>query len=374
MRPYRFIVFLLVLSCSNEPTTNPLENALNSNEEAIQRVMNNLKAHEVQIKLTTIKRSSSDVIFNDYEFQLDDNNYFYPASTVKFPAAILTLEKLNEQDQFTLDTPFFMEGDTVSTTFRKDIVDIFAVSSNHTFNHLFEYLGKDYMNQSFASKGIGPIQYHHRLATSDPAKLETIPLIFTINDSTLVATESITNMPIEPLALNRLKKGNGFYRGETLVNEPMDYSEKNYLPISTLHNILKRLIFPEAFIEQERFKLTNEQREFLINTMAMLPKDGGYLDDDHYDSYVKFFLFGDTKEPMPPHIKIHNKVGLAYGYLSDCAYIVDSKNNIEYMLTATIHVNEDGVYNDNVYEYDTVGIPFLAALGREIHSYLLKNN
>jgi hypothetical protein len=38
------------------------------------------------------------------------------------------------------------------------------------------------------------------------------------------------------------------------------------------------------------------------------------------------------------------------------------------MLTATILVNKDGIFNDDAYEYDEVGIPFLAALGRAIYT------
>ena len=76
---------------------------------------------------------------------------------------------------------------------------------------------------------------------------------------------------------------------------------------------------------------------------------------------------------MPNHITIHNKVGFAYGYLTDCAYIVDSKEEVEYFLTATIHVNENQTYNDGVYEYDKIGIPFLGELGRLVHDYVIKN-
>jgi hypothetical protein len=105
--------------------------------------------------------------------------------------------------------------------------------------------------------------------------------------------------------------------------------------------------------------------------MHVLPKEVGYDPVEFYDSYVKFFMFGDTKEDMPEHIKIYNKVGYAYGTLTDCAYILDSKNKVEFMLTATILANKDGIFNDNIYEYDDIGIPFLAELGREIYTFEL---
>ncbi len=41
------------------------------------------------------------------------------------------------------------------------------------------------------------------------------------------------------------------------------------------------------------------------------------------------------------------------------------------MVTATLLVNKDGIFNDNAYEYDEIGIPFLAQLGRELYNYEL---
>ena len=72
---------------------------------------------------------------------------------------------------------------------------------------------------------------------------------------------------------------------------------------------------------------------------------------------------------IPEALQIFNKVGFAYGTLTDCAYIRDARNGVEFMLTATILVNGNGIFNDNQYEYDEVGIPFLAALGRAVYEY-----
>ena len=69
------------------------------------------------------------------------------------------------------------------------------------------------------------------------------------------------------------------------------------------------------------------------------------------------------------HIKIFNKVGLAYGFVLDNAYIIDLKHNIEFFLTAVVYGNENRVLNDNIYDYDTQTIPFLAELGNAIYLY-----
>jgi hypothetical protein len=77
---------------------------------------------------------------------------------------------------------------------------------------------------------------------------------------------------------------------------------------------------------------------------------------------------------MPDHVKIFNKVGLAYGFLLDNAYIVDFENKIEFFLSAVVYSNSNGVLNDDSYDYDTLTIPFLADVGRAIYEYELQRD
>jgi hypothetical protein len=80
---------------------------------------------------------------------------------------------------------------------------------------------------------------------------------------------------------------------------------------------------------------------------------------------------GATHARLNPDVRIFNKVGDAYGFLLDNAYFVDFKNKVEFMVTATIYCNEDEIFNDDVYEYDTIGFPFFKQLGEVIYQYEL---
>ncbi|MGB5818087.1 MAG: serine hydrolase [Saonia sp.] len=359
-------------ACSTrEAATNPLEAALASTHPNIKRVMDSIEKHEIQIRYTHITRSKDSVVLKDYDFQINKDNYFYPASTVKFPVAVLALEKLNGMDSLDRNTLFYVEGDSVETTFGREISKILAVSDNSAYNRLFEFLGQDYINVQLAEKGIAYMRISHRLSTSDADDVTTKPLIVYVNDSTTTILENTINTPPKALSLNKITKGIGFYDGDSLIRQPFNFSLKNYYPIDAQHNVLKRIVFPEQFSKEEQFDLSDEQREFLLTAMHTLPKKVGYDPEEYYDSYVKFIIYGDNHDNIPEHIKIYNKVGYAYGTLTDCAYIVDSKNDIEFIITATILVNEDGIFNDDAYEYDDIGIPFLAELGREIYTYEL---
>ena len=90
------------------------------------------------------------------------------------------------------------------------------------------------------------------------------------------------------------------------------------------------------------------------------------------DAYVKFLLFGGSGKIEDTSLRIFNKVGDAYGFLLDAAYIVDFKNGVEFMLSAAIYCNSDEVFNDDKYDYDRVGFPFMKNLGTVIYDYELK--
>ncbi|MEZ4970141.1 MAG: serine hydrolase [Flavobacteriaceae bacterium] len=361
------IITLLVSCTARTEDPDLLKMALASNNPKIRKVMDSLSLYELQIRYTRIDRSKDSVIFTDYNFQVNDSNYFYPASTVKVLTAVLALEKLNEMDSLDLYTQFYVEGDSLETTFANEISKIFAVSDNEANNRLFEFLGQDRINQRLKDKGIAPVRISHRLSTENAYEVTTRPLIIYLNDTTINWSKPSINTPAVPLALNGIKKGTAHYEENTLINEPFNFSLKNYYPLSTQNEVFKRLIFPEQFPKNERFDLSLEQHRFLLKAMYELPKNLGYNAEEYYDGYGNFFMFGDTRETIPGYLKIYNKVGNAYGTITDCAYITDHKNNVEFMLTATLLTNRNGIFNDNNYEFNSIGLPFMAQLGREIY-------
>ncbi|MGB5275456.1 MAG: serine hydrolase, partial [Flavobacteriaceae bacterium] len=318
-----------------------MEQVLASTNPKIKRVMDSLEGYELQIRYTQIDRRNDGILFTDYDFQVNSDDYFYPASTVKFPIAVLALERLNQTDSLNRDIRFYVEGDSVESTFAADIIKIFTVSDNDANNRLLEFLGQDAINKGLADKGIGPVRISHRLGVHSD-DMATKPLIIHMNDTTLGTTFPTFNAEPKPLALQKIKKGIGYYEEDSLIRQAFDFSLKNYYPVDAQYGVLKRIVFPEQFPKEQRFDLSGEQRDFVLNAMQTLPRNAGYDPVEFYDGYCKFFMYGDTKEDIPDHIKIYNKVGFAYGTLTDCAYIVDSAKGVEFMLTATILVNKDG--------------------------------
>ena len=110
--------------------------------------------------------------------------------------------------------------------------------------------------------------------------------------------------------------------------------------------------------------------------MSMKPAESDHpkYDSTYTDGYVKFLLAGGKGAMENKNIRIFNKVGDAYGFLTDVAYIVDFEKGVEFMLSATIYCNSDGIFNDDKYDYETIGFPFLKQLGQTIYTHEVKRH
>jgi hypothetical protein len=368
MKQLLFLFVIFFLACSEEKKLSPLDAVLKSEKPAIKNVMDNLKAHEVQIIYTKIdKNSDGKTILTDYSFQVDATNYFYPASTVKLPAAVLALEYIDAYENLSAVSAYTIDGDTVVHSIKDDVRQVFSVSDNEAYNRLYELLGSDFINKSLESKGMDTVRISHRLATSEVDKIQRDTLHF---EGGIKLIGTLDN-PMREVKLKSTSKGIGYMRNDSLISEPMDFSEKNYFPLKTQHDLLKRIFFPDYFSINERFHLSESSLDLLKTSMHTVPRKVGYDEAEYYDSYTKFFIYGNSRGRIQDHIKIYNKAGYAYGTLTDTALIIDEKKNVRFLLSATILVNKNEIFNDDLYEYEAIGLQFLTELGRELYHYEL---
>jgi hypothetical protein len=224
--------------------------------------------------------------------------------------------------------------------------------------------------------GYEDIQIIHRLDINltEQQNRRTNPVKFIDKAGTLVYEQKPLNSEL-PYATRNTTLGRGYIGANGLVNKPFDFSIKNRLSLTDLHGILRSVIFPEETTGKMKFNLRKDDYTFLYKYMSMFPRESTFPFYDsiyYHDSYVKFLLCGKQPAVQDGDIRIFNKVGDAYGFLTDAAYIVDFRNKIEFMLTATIYCNADGIFNDDKYDYDTIGFPFLKNLGQVIYEYELK--
>jgi Beta-lactamase enzyme family len=380
---------------SNQPSVNNnfIEALLQNHPEYFDTLLKQRDEWNIQIVYTRIDRKADNTpVMQDFYYNTAANAYFYPASTVKMPIAFLALQRLNELNKKGLDKYTTMITDAASPvqtgvyndptsadgspSVAQYIKKIFLVSDNDAFNRLYELLGQEYINNTLGAMGYTDAQILHRLSLplSEADNRHTNPISFTDTAGTTIYEQPDQVSKLKYIYRND-RKGKGYYSGNRLVNEPFDFSAKNRISLPSLHNILKSVIFPEAVMPRQRFNLTSDDRQFLLEYMSKLPGESihpSYDSTEIWDTYVKFLLAGSQKGGLPPDVRIFNKVGDAYGFLIDVAYIIDVKEKVEFMLSAVIHCNTDGIYNDDQYDYDRVGLPFMRNLGKVMYEYELK--
>ncbi|AYA37443.1 hypothetical protein D3Y59_10530 [Hymenobacter oligotrophus] len=373
---------------------NPLDSLL-YNTPALSPVVNKAEQYELQVIYTRIQRNAQGKPrFQQFTYRLNDKAYFNPASLVKLPIALLSLEKLNAlrrqvpalSRQSIMATgvagrcqtavPFAAPADTSNTaTLGNYIKRMLLVSDNQAYNRLYEFLGQQYIHQRLAKAGYPSVRIVRRFAPCDTAANRyTNPITF--YDATgkqLYHQPAVCNPAAPKPPLGRIVKGRGYYQAGKYVPLPYDFTTANYLPLRVVDELLRYTLFPDEQGTAPSFALTDTDYAFLRKYLGSTPAESGirrYASPDFYPAYKKYLFYGRQRSAQPQGgLRIYNIVGMSHGYLADCAYFADQQAGVEFMLSAILYVNRDRILNDGQYEYTSVGLPFLQALGQTIYQF-----
>ncbi len=398
MKSYLTCLLLMIslTTMAQEPDTIFLKTLIESHPELFSHILNHPTHNEVQILYTQIDRDENNVPhFKSYSYRLNANHYFYPASTVKLPTAIFALEKLNELNikgftiKSTMITDSAFAGQTKVTkdsssksglpSIENYIKKILLVSDNDAYNRLYEFVGREEINQKLKKHGLNGTRIIGRLAIGDrgDSTRHTNPIDFYNGNKLVYHKPALYDANDYPMHPEHMIMGKGYMdRNDKLVMQPFDFSKNNIYPLADQQLVLKRLLFPETFPKDQQYNLTDDQYIFIYKYMSMWPtesKHPTYNPPEYYPAYCKWLFYGgDSLAVIKPHIRIFDKIGDSYGYDIDNAYIVDFKNKVEFILSAVVQSNDDEIYNDNKYEYKTVCLPFMKNIGQLIYQYELK--
>lgn len=372
----------------------PLLTDNSANYPMVAQVLADPERFKVQILYTQINRKSdSKVTFTHYQYAMDEDRYFYPASTVKLPISLLALEWLEQQNLpgLTKDTVMLSDSSRPAQTLALAdssadnklpsighyIKKILLVSDNDAYNRLYELLGQEYINSQLARKGLTNSVINHRLSLplAEEEQRHYNPVRFVDADN-----EVILSLPARSSAMRFINKsspqlGKAHIANGELVAQPMDFTDKNRFSVVDYSGVLRRIFFPDSFSPEQRFNMSEENRQFVIRYMGMVPSASeypAYNPTEYPDNYAKFLLVGGDAEPMPQNLKIFDKTGWAYGHAIDGAYIVDTEHNIEFILVAVIYANNNDTLNDDNYQLNEIAKPFMRQLGQVIYQHELQ--
>ncbi len=387
-----FTVFIFLFTTTYSQNFS-LESLLQSDTSwVVDSVISNKEKFRLQIIYTKIERTSNGYpVLTKYNYNVNPTNYFYPASLAKLPMAVIALDKLNSLgvagvnifNPLRTSSPYappkiLPESDSIHTSYMSlasHILRTFILSDNQSPNYLYEFTGHQYLNKRLKELGFSRSVINQRFASGNAETIRTThPVELLDQNGELLFSQPYTRseLPIVEVSA-QTAIGKAHFVGNKLHRKPLDFKYDNYLPLEELDKMMTSIIFPELNVTQTHLNLNVQDYQFLKHASSCLPNSCYYPDygpeSNYPDNYRKFIMFGDLKTPIPNYCVICNKVGLAYGFISDLAYIKDNLHQVEFMLSAVLYVNEDEILNDGIYQYDSIGLPFLGRIGRLIYDY-----
>ncbi len=387
-------ILMMSISANAQQHDSTIEQILaNIQHEQAKKIIANPNNYRCQVIYTQIDRNEKGTPrFTHHRFNADSNLYFNPASMVKMPLAFLSLEKLNELkipglDKFTTmafdsshEKQVAMTTDSSAKNFKPSIAQFIRramlISENDPYNRMYQFVGQETANRKLMEKGYTSSRITRQfMGYSEDQNRHTNGIRFFDAAGKLVYHQQPAfNKDSFRFPSPILIGDKHINRNDELVNGPFDFTRHNNISLDDMRQMLQAMIYPTSVPKHQRFNITEADRLFMLQYMSQYPAETPYPNYDStifYNSYVKFF-FQDSTHTIPPHIRVFNKVGWAYGFLTDVSYVMDSKNNIDYMLSATVYVNSDGIINDSKYDEESMGFPFFRELGKAVYQYELQ--
>jgi hypothetical protein len=387
-------ILMMSISANAQQNDSTIERILaNIQHEQAKKIIADPHHYRCQVIYTQIDRNEKgSPRFTHHRFNADSNLYFNPASMVKMPLAFLSLEKLNELkipglDKFTImafdsshEKQVAMRTDSSAKNFKPSIAQFIRramlISENDPYNRMYQFVGQEAANRKLIEKGYTSSRITRQFMgyTEEQNRHTNGIRFFDAAGKLVYHQQPAYNKDSFHFPSPIMIGDKHINRNDELVNGPFDFTRHNNISLDDMRQMLQAMIYPSSVPKHQQFNITEADRLFMLKYMSQYPSETPHPNYDStifYDSYVKFF-FQDSSHKIPPHIRVFNKVGWAYGFLTDVSYVIDTKNNIDYMLSATVYVNSDGVINDSKYDEESMGFPFFRALGKAVYEYELK--
>ncbi|MFY8207407.1 MAG: serine hydrolase [Arenimonas sp.] len=316
-------------------------------------------------------------------WQLQPERWFSTGSVAKLPMALLACERiaamgfdLRAQIGFT-QPPIGGEWPDQEPAFEalaRSLTRIFTISENPPFNRLYDFLGVDAIHDRLAALGYPAARMISRMSAPVRENVRTRAGQIRDGSGRVLAEFPERSGSARRFPFGSALTGSGFLHDDgRLETGPHDFSAANFIPLSDSQQMLKALVDPSSVPAHQRWAIPESMRREVLRIMAMLPRestDPVYPESEYHDGYARFFLIGDSRARKPEGLHLIGKVGDAYGFATDVEYITADGSAVECLLSANVYVNADGIFNDDRYEYETLGYPFLAALGRAVWQVL----
>ncbi len=337
-------------------------------------------AHAVQLRWVRRERDRDGVHrWHGHDFGLRPRRWFPAASVAKLPMALLMAEAVQAagggiDSALRLDAPPATGdwGDEPAIeAFVRGIDRTFAISDNRPYNRWYELLGGDRIHRRLGALGYPRVRLIARLGSSDPgANRRTGGGALVAADGRVLHRFASAVAAPRRFPFGDARLGIGWRNDDgSVTSGPRDFAHANFLPLADSLRMLQAFVSPDSVPATQRWRIDGALRARLLRALTLRPRecvDPVYPEAIYPDGHARWFFVGDGTARHPEGLTVSGKSGMAYGSLSEVAWVVDRESGAECLLAASIYANADGILNDDRYEYDAVARPFLAAWSRAV--------
>ena len=344
-------------------------------ESVVDNVLANPAKYHLQINFTAVEEDQGNIKLNDYSLY-KDKYYYHPASLIKFPLALISLEMLTRFQQeygLSLQTP--IQSKTCSCDFGTDTYvnhlkqpnldnlykEMLVMSNNDAYNFFYDFVGTTHFNKRMKELNIPDIILRNRFysgCAGTAAKMsggiqfmkDSVNASYSINcqqDTLLDNTQSI------------------------YLNDPTAITH-NVVSLSSLHQLMIQLFYPTLFNKEKTLNISEANLNYFKTTISSypnsLPDYVGY--PNHYHKYLIPSHLINNKDSA---IKVYSKNGNAGGYISDVMYFTDEKNKVKYFLSVSMYNATTKYYYRRRARYTSPGLDFFRQLSKILYNYEKEN-
>ena len=349
----------------------------------IKEVFSHPESYKLKIILSQVTTDrNGGKHLNSWHFRDTISEYFYPASMVKIPVALSFMEFLNEHKEFNPDhSDILVDSSSLvkERSLHNDLMLMLSASDNIAFNRIYNLVGCKYINIDLLKKRYKNTYVVHRFEPGNEKYHQTaLPVKVYNNTNKLIYSHPADSATA--ILGHQLKDsliGIGYYLNDSLYPRPKSFRYHNYVDIRDLHEMMISIVYPQLTTHKQ-FNLSEAQRDTIKYFLHRTPLHQNFKEYSDtsifHQNFLRLILFGRDKNVVYPDIEFFNKSAMAYGFMGDCCYLKDLKSNTEFFLTIYMYLNKDEILNDNKYEFDTIGVPFMRKFGELIYFWLRRDS
>ena len=399
-------------------------------KRSVETILADPEKYRFQLIVTeVINPSSEQPTVQTHEYRVDQE-YFYPASAIKLFGSLASLMHWTKQKE---RYPWLSPDDSLNVgrkqcwqsdesnvvnglaTLEHEIKKTQLVSSNSAFNRVFDSVGMDSFH-SYILPMFPSVRVYHRLSSTETPEERVRTPSMQVCDvqekertwwrPALQATRE--NAPIFPTEMpytgfgentSSLQIGKAYIdsHSKKQMAGSMDFTEKNRASFYDFHRAMVAFQYSNVALPwgsglDLSSVVQSDWLDQLRHAMTLYPHDSlnpVYTDPNKSETRFKPLISGIRQTSLTDRSLLYrNKAGKAFGFHMDNAFIAYGSDvgvinkqgyttgTIERALfiTVGVYVNQNNTLNDNRYEYETLSLPFLQAMGYAAGVYLLSDH